>query len=164
MTRSKLIEKLRKDPENRDIAAATVTKIEALMDRYATPDAFFALGKGELQKRWHEMGNQRDLGAAFFEAFDRALAVWKTPETPPAPRQAVSAAQAVPAAPTIPATVRFKREELLRIADAMELLGADEISVEQMMVMLKIRSNNSAKGEDQGGNCVVRSGNQPAGE
>ena len=140
MTKKRLFEKLRRDPENRDIAAATVTKIEILMDKYATPDAFFALGKGELQRQWHEMGNQRDLGAAFWTAFDRAIAVWKTPDVSNVPGVlGVPATPAVsaPAAEAL-ASARFTVDELRRVADAMELLGAGSIGAMEMVDMLKI--------------------------
>ena len=96
------------------------------MERFATPDAFFAAGKGELLKQWHAMGSERDLGAAFFAAFDKALAIWKTPdedaETPPALR-------------------RFSKEDLLLVAQMMEMMSIPAVDAAQMATVLDMRKD-----------------------
>ena len=128
MTKERLTEKMKAA----GMATLLVNRIASLMDEFATPDAFFAASRGDLQRRWHEKGNQRDLGDGFFEGFDQALAIWRAPDED----------KYVP-----PSLRKFTKEDLKTIVDAMDLLSIPVMDAAQMGQLLDMRSGPGKEGK-----------------
>lgn len=125
MTIKRVFEKMRETPE---VSATAVNRVEALLTRFATPDAFFAAGKGELLKQWHDMGNDRDLGDKFYEAFDLALSLYRTED------------EGIPG----PAMRKFTREELKDLVDMMELMSIKSMDCTEMAFTLNLRERGNS--------------------
>lgn len=120
MTIKRVFERLRAEP---GVTAVAANRVEALLSRFATPEAFFAAGKGELLKQWHDMGNERDLGDRFYEAFDLALRLYRTEDE---------------GLPT-PAERRFAKDELKAVVDMMELMDVPAMDATEMAYVLDLR-------------------------
>ena len=124
MTIKRVLERMHETP---GVSAMAVNRIEALMARFATPEAFFAAGKGELLKQWHDMGNDRDLGDKFYEAFDLALSLYRQED------------EGIPG----PDLRKFSKEELKDLVDMMELMGVKAMDCAEMAFVLNLRTEGA---------------------
>lgn len=130
MVIKRVFEKLREEP---GITSVVVNRIEELMGRFVTPEAFFSAEKGALLKQWHDMGNNRDLGDKFYEAFDVALRLYRTPdEDLPGPDRR-----------------KFSRDELKALVDMMELMEVPAMDCTEMAFVLNMRKPAPASALDQ---------------
>lgn len=126
MTIKRVFERLREEP---GVTTIAVNRVEALLSRFATPEAFFAADKAALLKQWHGMGNDRDLGDKFYEAFDLALQLYRTED------------EGIPS----PADRKFTRDDLKGLVDMMELMDVPALDASEMAFVLDLRRKEPAK-------------------
>ena len=107
-------------------SAVIVNRLFRLMERFATPDAFFAAPKGTLEKQYRELNPDapRDLGRGFYECFDEALAMW-------------NGGMAELGKSELPDPL-FTREDLKKVLDFMDLFEKPDIRLSEIQSVLRM--------------------------
>ena len=110
------------------VSATMVNKLETLAKQFVGPEQFFSATKGELQKVWNQLtpDSPKGLGDGFFEAFDRAAGLWRTPEADAAVLQAA------------PLSRSISVEQLQKLKDFMEMYSIRERPLGKLLDILDI--------------------------
>lgn len=119
-----ILEELRK----LGVTTTMVNKLETLAKQFAGPEQFFSATRGELSKVWNQLtpDSPKGLGDGFFEAFDRAAGLWRTPEADAAVLQAA------------PLSRSISVEQLQKLKDFMEMYSIKERPLGKLLDILDI--------------------------
>lgn len=119
-----ILEELRK----LGVTTTMVNKLETLAKQFAGPEQFFSATRGELSKVWNQLtpDSPKGLGDGFFEAFDRAAGLWRTPEADAAVLQAA------------PLSRSISVEQLQKLKDFMEMYAIKERPLGKLLDILDI--------------------------
>lgn len=119
-----ILEELRKT----GVSSTIVNRVETLAKQFAGPEQFFSATKGELQKVWNQLtpDSPKGLGDGFFDAFDRAAGLWRTPEADAAVLQSAPLSRPVSA------------EQLQKLKDFMEMYSIKERPLGKLLDILDI--------------------------
>lgn len=117
-----VLEELRKTGASSTI----VNRIEALAKQFAGPDQLFSATRGELSKVWAQLtpNSPKGLGKGFWEAFDRAAGLWRTPEAEAAVLQNAPLSRMVTAG------------QLQKLKDFMEMFSLQELPLGKLLDVL----------------------------
>ena len=108
------------------VTTTTVNRIETLAKQFAGPEQFFSATRGELSKVWNQLtpGSPKGLGDGFFDAFDKAAGLWRTPEADAAVLQSAPLSRAV------------TTDHLQKLKDFMEMFGLKELPLGKLLDVL----------------------------
>lgn len=97
------------------VKPVTINRLRRIAMKFATPDAFFGASRGELLAKFNEENpsGSRSLGEGFFEAFDDALALYKSRPEFSGVTQAAEAKHPLD-------VFSFTQDKLLRLASFMD--------------------------------------------
>lgn len=117
-----ILEELRKT----GVSATMVNKLETLAKQFAGPEQFFSATRGELSKVWNQLtpDSPKGLGDGFFEAFDRAAGLWRTPEADAAVLQSA------------PLSRMITTGHLQKLKDFMEMFSLQELPLGKLLDIL----------------------------
>lgn len=121
------------------VTAINANRIEKLANEFATVDAFFSATRGSIMSVWNKLhpDSGRSLGKGFFDAYDRALAIWKRGDEPrPQPK---------PAEDMSWLGHELTQEEIKKVLDFMELYQVESMSFAGIATLLDLTGAGGRK-------------------
>lgn len=121
------------------VTTVNVNRIKALAGEFATVDAFFSATRGSVMGLWNKLhpDSGRSLGKGFFDAYDRALAIWKRGDEPrpqPKPTEDMSWLGH-----------ELTQEEIKKVLDFMELYQVESMSFARIVTLLDLTGAGGRK-------------------
>lgn len=123
------------------VTAINANRIEKLANEFATVDAFFSATRGSIMSVWNKLhpDSGRSLGKNFFDAYDKALAIWKRGDEPrPQPKLK-------PAEDMSWLGHELTQEEVKKVLDFMELFQVKSISFAGIATLLDLTGAGGRK-------------------